>query len=259
MQYLPNAPQHLIKISEKRYITGKYVHNIYRPFLGQLLSDERMKRPWNTLRSTINTNTRCNKFLKAVIEAMRLARRGIVSEAERRKRYERITKGTKQLRSLIAEPQRPLSDGSGYRGELDLMAYEFLPPAVATIMGAPSWVSMNGKQRSDWAYGLLHTWPTMAELLDELSLKASELANTAVSMKRRSRRFLKEETDEEITTKTRARLFACYLDEQIRKTITPRFSSAGTIKVIAEIVYGVDLDLNAIKKSILDYRHRADT
>jgi hypothetical protein len=54
-------------------------------------------------------------------------------------------------------------------------AYEFLPEQVATILGAKSWVTMNSKQRSDWAYSLLPEWPTMVDLLKNLALKAKKL------------------------------------------------------------------------------------
>lgn len=128
MKYLKNAPPAFIRLYEKRHeLFDQPVLNATRPLLGKLLSDTRMRRAWNTVGKSLKTDKDCYALLDAIIEAKRLARRGITSPIGRRQRYERIAKCAEDLARLIAVPDEPLRDGSNYRGELDLYACQLIP------------------------------------------------------------------------------------------------------------------------------------
>ena len=81
------------------------------------------------------------------------------------------------------------SDGTTrlYKGELDRLAYEFLPEDVARNLGAGSFMTMSSAERHDWASSLLNPWPTMVELLDQLAIRASQLASTTIPLVKRDR------------------------------------------------------------------------
>jgi hypothetical protein len=256
VEQLKNAPPVLIKLYQTRSkYTGQFVLGIRRSLLGKLISDRKMKRPWNTIAKLLRADEDYIKLFKAIIEAMRLSRRGIPSLTARRERYERVETYARQLVQLIEVPNRPFHDSSGYRGELDLQAYEFLPQDVANILGAPSWETMNTDQRSQWAYSLLREWPTLVDLLNELAVKAVEKAKEDVPNRRRSRSELGQETEEEISIKTKARLFSCYLDDELLK-MNCRLKGTATLRAIASVVYDIDIDSEVLKKALFDHRRK---
>jgi hypothetical protein len=256
MEQLKNAPPVLTKLYQTRSeYTGQFVLGITRPLLGKLITDKKMKRAWNTIAKVLRADEDYNRLFKAIIEAMRLARRGIVSQIDRRERYERIAKYARQLVELINEPSRPLHDGSGYGGELDLQAYEFLPNDVACILGAPSWETMKADQRSKWAYSVLREWPTLVDILNELAVKAEEKAKERLLNRRRSRSELGQDTEEQISIKTTARLFSCYLDDELLK-INCTLEGTATLRAIASLAYNVDVDSDILKKALFDHRKK---
>lgn len=191
--YLNNAPKALIQ----RYERGsRGVDN--RPpgppfsvqsLLRELLCNPMMQKAWNTINKSVQSEDDYGNLFKAIIESIRVARLGIVSQTEKRGKYEDIAKCAEKLARLIAEPQRLPRDGSPplYRGDLDLQAYELLPQDVASFLGAQGWATMKRDERSDWAYSLLPEWPTMVELLNQLAFRARQCGREKMSSVERDR------------------------------------------------------------------------
>ena len=268
MAYLKNAPKALIELYEYRLRTdgtlvdGSLVPLIkYRPhhndqapltqlrLLAELLRHSRMKRAWNILRKTVRSEDEYKKLLKAIIESMRLARRGIVSQTARREKYEDIAKRAEKLAELIKERQHPPPRDTTlpYTGDLDLPVYELLPDDVASILGAKSYAKMDSSQRRDWAYSILREWPTMVDLLEQLAIRARRRGSEHVSSGRRSRG-----PQEEKAANTKARLFSCHLYEHFRK-MNKKFTGFAAIKAIVLIAYSVDVDRKTLRKWIFDH------
>jgi hypothetical protein len=263
MAYLPNAPPALIRLYEQRskfteklddIDVSKFVINATRPLLLKLLSNTRMKRAWNIIAKSVKTSEDYNKLFKAIIEAMRLARQGITSPVARKDRYENISKLAVTLANLIEIPDTPPNDRSGYRGELDLQAYDILPKETASILEALRPRATNN-EASNLAYSVFCQQMRMVDLLNELAAKATEKANDDVPSRRRSRSELAEETKEQIATKTKARLFTCYLDAELRR-IHILLKGTAAVRAIASVAYGVDLDSEMLKKAVLDHRKK---
>ncbi len=274
MSYLKNAPKALIKLYEKRLrtdgslINGSFVPLIkHRPrrksqapqgqlaLLDELLFNSRMKPAWKIIGKSVKTSDGYEKLLKAIIESMRLARRGFVAQKDRRGKFEDIAIRAEKLAKLIAEPQRLPLDGSPplYRGELDLQTYELLPDHVANNLGAESYPKMKSGQRSDWAYSLLGEWPTMVELLEQLAIRARLLGNEYIFSGRRSRG-----PQEEKVIATKARLFACCLYDYMHK-LDKKFNGFAAITVIVSLDYDVNADRKTVRKWISDHRKKTTT
>ena len=241
-KYLKKAPRSLIKLYERRHDTGQPTLNATRSLLGKLLSDNKMERAWNALNKSLKTDEDYHALFDAIIEAKRLAQQGIVSQTVRRERYERIAKYAEALARLIAAPDQPLREGSNYRGELDLYICHLIP---AVPEGEPILKHEQNTRVSQL---------TMVECLNELAARALNYSQELMPVRRRSRQELEEETVDEITIKTRARLFSCYLDDELRK-FSLRLGGT-SIGSIASVVYDLDLNSEMIKKALFDFRKK---
>lgn len=227
--------------------------------LYKLLSDTRMKQSWRRLSKRQLSASDYETLYETILEAARLARRGIIDQTSRKSRYRKIAELSEALIDLIAEPEYSGQDKSGYRGELDLKVYELLPDDLARILGADSYAGMKADERIKWAGSQLPRWPTMVDTLKQLAIRANALGNAPVLSQRRSRRFLKEQTEEELMIQTKSRLFACYLDDQLQ-TMGLTAIPLATIRSIALVIYGEDVpSMNSLKKAIRDYRHKVST
>jgi hypothetical protein len=276
MVYLKNAPKTLIELYEHRLrtdgtlIDGSFVPLVkYRPrhndqfplsplrLLEELLCHSRMKRAWNILRKSVRSEDDYKKLFRAIIESMGIARRGIVSQTDRKEKYEDIAKRAEKLAQLITELKYMPGTGLPYTGDLDLQAYELLPEDVASILGAQSWATMKSDERSDWAYSILRAWPTMVELLEQLAIRARRQGSEYVSSGRRSR-GLGEALQEEKAANTKARLFSCHLYDHLRK-MDEKFTGFAAIKAIVLIAYNVDVDRKTLRKWIVDHFQKTTT
>ena len=252
MAYLVNAPEALIQLYEK----GPRIDNhrssrlpdTPQSLLKKLLCDKRMERAWNIIQKSVKKDEDYIALWKAMVEAMRIARRGIVLQTDRESKYEDIAKRAEKLAKLIAEPQRSLPTGTTlpYTGDLDLQAYELLPQDVASILGAKSYAKMDSIQRSDWAYSLLPEWPTMVELLKELAVRARKCGRKSVSAKGRNRR-----NSETRGMPTNVRLFSRHLFFHHFRKVDPKFNGFAAIKGIAEVVFRLNLKSNNLRTVIL--------
>lgn len=222
MAYLENSPQPLIEIYEKRSRhSGQFlIGGQQRQILGKLLSDKRMKRAWNGIRKSLKTNDDYAKWLKAVIESMRLARRGIVSPAARKECFDKIAKCALKLRKLIATPDKPPLNRSGYRGEFDVEIYGLAPENVAGIIGA--------------AYAPLPML-TLVEVLNVLAEQARQEAHKPALSRRRSRLGYEDGDEKVAMVRTKARLFACSLDDELRK-MKCQARRPAVIRAIASVI-----------------------
>jgi hypothetical protein len=277
MSYLKNAPKPLIELFEKRLRTdwsvspvdGSFVPLIeHRPprknkipvgqleLLEDLLGNRRMASAWNTIKKSLRSEDDYKKLVPAIMESMRLARRGLVSQTTRSQQYEEIAKRSEKLARLISQPPGQLGT---YTGDLDLEAYEFLPQEVAVHLGARSWVTMRSDERYDWAHFILAAWPTMVDLLKELATRARLQGSRHVLSGRKSRSSGGTEGLEEKTTrKTKARFFACHLFDHFRK-IDKRFSGYSALRSIVFITYGIDVDHSTMWKWIADHSKKTTT
>ncbi|MBU6482597.1 MAG: hypothetical protein KGS09_18910 [Nitrospirae bacterium] len=205
MAYLENAPKALIDLYEKRLRTdGSLIDGLFVPLikycpprknqapldplqvLEELLCNSRMKPAWNIINKSVKSEDDYKKLFKAIIESMRLARRGIVSQM-RREKYEDIAKRAEKLAKVIAEPRYVPGANLLYTGDLDLQAFELLSEDVASNLGAESYSKMKSAERSDWAYRLLPEWPTMVGLLKELAVRARQCGSEKQSLADRDR------------------------------------------------------------------------
>src|SRR5689334_19312042 len=99
MAYLENAPKSLIELFEKRLRTdGALINDSFVPLiqnrpprtsgapqgqlelLEKLLCSRQMKPAWNIIRKSVKGENGYEKLFKAIIESMRIARRGIVAQ-----------------------------------------------------------------------------------------------------------------------------------------------------------------------------------
>ncbi len=233
--YLPNAPRALVKLhAEHKIVRG-------RSLLEELLCNRNMKRAWNIIQKSVQSDKDYEKLWLRIISAMLRARPGIVSSTGRREKYNDIAKAAKRLSRMIAEPQHVPTSGTAlpYTGDLDFQAYELLPEDVANILGAPKWTTMTSDERSDWAYALLDAWPTMVELLDQLAIRAEQLGNVTVSSVARDRGHAREV------------IFSRYLYDHFRE-VDPAFSGFAAISAITSIAMGVkDLKSKTVRARIL--------
>ncbi len=247
LDYLHNAPRALIQLYEK----GPWIDD-HRPshlpdtqqsLIKKLLCDKRMERVWKVIQKSVKSDEDYIALWKAMVEAMRIARRGIVRQTDRKLKYEDIAKRAEKLAKLIAEPQRspPCGTSLPYIGDLDLQAYEFLPTEVASILGAKSYAKMDSIQRSDWAYSLLPEWATMVELLKELAVRARKCGRKSVSAKGRNRH-----NPETRGLPTRVRLFSRHLYQYFRE-VDPTFNGFAAITRIVSITYRVKLRSNNVR------------
>ena len=251
MRYLDNAPPALIQLYER----GQEIDDNRSPhlpdtpqsLLKKLLCAPEMKPAWNIIGKSVERNDGYEKLFEAIIESMRIARRGIVSQTERREKYEDIATRAEKLAGLIAEPQRLPRDGSPplYRGELDLQIYELLPEDVASILGAKSYSKMKSDERSDCAYSHLRAWPTMVDLLNQLAFRARQCGSEPESSGGRNRG-----KPEPRVTNTRVRLFSRHLYDYLRK-IDPAFKGFAAIANIASVAYRIKLNSNNLRTVIL--------
>ena len=265
MNYLDNAPPLLIALHKERTRgetkPGRSLGNkslTASKVLEILLSDQAMTKAWRVLSKSLVNKEDYEKFYDSTVEAMRLARRDIADQTERRKHYRTIAEIAEKLSELIVEPDRTPAPYTAYRGELDLRIYELFPEDVAHILGAQSWSTMKSEERTSWARSLLHAWPTIVEVLKQLAVRARCHEAEPVSSVKRSRRFLPEETEQEILSKTKARLFCCHLYDKIR-IIDNKFNGLAAIKIIASRIYDVDVNSGALKKAISDHSKKMAT
>lgn len=252
MAYLVNAPMALIRLYETRPPIPdrrpSHLPDTPQSLLKNLLCDKRMEPAWNIIQKSVKKDEDYIALWKAMVEAMRIARRGIVPQAVRREKYKDIAKLAEKLAKLIAEPQRspPRGTSLSYIGDLDLRAYEFLPTDVAQNLGGKSYTKMDSIQRSDWAYSLLPEWPTMVELLKELAARAKDCEQQSLSEGRN------RPNPETLGLPTSVRLFSRHLFWHHFRQIDPRFKGFAAITRIANVVYRKNLNSNNLRTVILD-------
>jgi len=231
LDYLHNAPRALIQLYEKGPLIDDHrpphLPDTQQSLIKKLLCDKRMERVWNVIQKSVRSDEDYTFLWGAIVEAMRLARRGMVPQAVSREKYEAIARRAEKLAKLITDPPYPPPSGKPppYSGDLDLKAYELLPNNVAKNLGAQSWATMTSEQRRVWAYSFLRGWPTMVELLDQLAIRARQCGSKKVSVVQRDRANIK------------AAIFSRELYNYFLR-VNPRFAGWAAIYTIRLIAVG---------------------
>ena len=192
---LKNAPHTLIRL---------YQHpNDFptRGILGRLLTDPRMKVCWTEIDTQVlrNLEPQCvepskKKKLQQPIEkaifirgqyvrlwsaisyAYGASRKPLPSRIKNRKKFLQLAQITETLAQTIAD------------GPLDRVVYEFFPAEMAQeIFDAAGWSNLGSEQRHRAVEQIkkkLVLWPSLTDLLAEVSRKAKDLAQAALTEER---------------------------------------------------------------------------
>lgn len=227
--YVSNAPSALINSYEERLEKEKppkdNAHGM-GPFLvlQRLISKERMERVWAVLAKYSTEDEFYIALYKGIINAMALARRGLVSQTKLRDKYRTMAYLAGRLKKLIGISEGSLAKSS-YRPELNFVA-EVLEP----------------------------DWERFEELLERLRQRARQKANEPIPKQMRMRQGKKEHSGNG-GLQTKARLFACYLDDAITKAINQSIPPRAIIE-IASVLYdpGGLLGEDSLKQAI--HKHR---
>lgn len=231
--YVSNAPSALIESYEERLAKEKPPKDNAQgmgPFLvlQRLISKKKMERVWTVLAKHSTEDELYLALYKAIIKAMALARRGLVPQTKLRNTYRSIAYLAGKLKKLIGLSQGS-SATSSYRPELDFVA-EVLEP----------------------------DWERFEELLERLRQGAIQKTNEPISKQMRKRQGNKEHSGNG-GLQTKARLFACYLDDAITKLIN-RSIPPNIFIAITSVLYDPGecyLGEDSLKQAIHNHRkHR---
>jgi len=227
LTYLPTAPAALIALHKRRLIRKEYAT------LERLLTDQRMKRPWRYIEKRISTRSQYMELWQEITYRLQESRGAKLGESRARKRA-RLERIAKQVRLLVAE----LVDGP-----LDLRVYEYFPPEVMEILGAPKWRPLDTHQRRSFADSLLREWPALPEILDQLEARALRLANEARSETR---------TVERSTRDRQTNYLFRTLNEYFRDKLGGPMHSC--VAAIASTALGTAYDKDSVRAALRHYK-----
>ena len=172
-----------------------------KAILGRLLTDPRMKNSWNEIEENVLRNlelqlvdsSKKTNLLQSIEKATFLqgqyrrlwsaisyayveSLRPLPSRMKNRKNFLHIAKITETLAQTIAD------------GPLDRLAYEFFPVEMAqAIFDVPEWSNLGSEQRHIAVEKMkkkLVLWPSLTDILAEVSRKAKDLAKAALTEER---------------------------------------------------------------------------
>ena len=248
-RYLKNAPPSLVRLHQRLLVAeggwltfaenddGRFVPlgELPRPMseqssprspssiLERLLCNKQMARTWTQFESKKVDVQFYETLFRTIIRALGVARRGVIAQTDLREKYNCIARAAEWLTELIEDPANdPSHANSKYRPELNL---------VAEVLD--------------------EQWPAFVERLKILTIRSRQEATAPLPKRRRSRKRT-EDTDGETILRTKIRLFACHLDNELYK-LTGRKQYPSNIRAIAVAVYGEDFDVE-LKKAIYDHR-----
>jgi hypothetical protein len=235
-KYLDTAPPTLIDWHQRHLI------NKGRDILERLLTDPHMSTAWVKLAKKINTDDEWQRLFQEIIyikhQAIHiLPTRGRKSKLKEIKEFTRAEKHEYFLK--ISEQARRLAN-TLQGGPLDLLAYEFFPADVMSILGVPNWSQLDTSEgRVNAGHSILPIWPSLPELLMGLEAQAKTLAEEANT----EMRYV-----ERIKGKAEKRYFVLGLADYFRQQFGKPMASEVTD--IATIGLKYDIDLDFVEKAI---------
>ncbi len=172
MKWLDDAPAELKGTYPKEHVL--------KGFLGLLLCDPRMEKPWKKLSRNIETDDQWLRLWLAIklgIGNARSNRKPNPAEDEADD-LRWIAKSANELARVIEIDSR---QRRGYKGYFNLPCHQFCPADVMKINGISGWDDIDKMKQYAAAEKLLREWPTMTELLDGLAAQATARASNVSS------------------------------------------------------------------------------
>ncbi len=267
--YLKTAPDLLKKLHRRLQGSG------YKPLLGALLRDPRMKNAWREIEKRLSElsirqrgsrqeelsrpwkELAYEKLGRTILVAKSRSARPLEPRSRIRERFNLIALDAMALAEAIGDSplitpseveairkrsRRKLSQAIPYAQKpLDLLAYEFFPENIAALtFRKTGWSKLDSETKSDIATRILFHWPSMTDLLTELArraaLEAGKLAATPRIVDRKKNHL-------------RRNLFIRHLYKDFFRPVL-NGSMPGTLARIASVVLGEEISQELVKAAL---------
>lgn len=187
-EYLKNAPLALIKYYELKYSEENPSLRKYRVYLERLVkgthaSKIELDRAWKILSKFIKTEQDASMLWSHISHAIYQSKKRNVWRSEKRDYFHEISSDAISLKQKLEET------------ELDKWLFEFFPDEDMTFNGVPNWQDLSSDERQETAFNIMHHWPYLIDVLQELSERSNKLSNEAMTEKRVTERNRSESFD----------------------------------------------------------------
>lgn len=161
-----------------------------RDILGRLLAEPSMTKAWEELGKHVKRDAEWERFFSDIISIVRRARKAknAPTAKELSDEFRNVSEAASRLRRSFEPSSLPGSAKDIVNRKLDLMAYEFFPEDVASMLWGSAWLDADGPARASAAEKSMVS-PTFIEMLQVFEARADALARSAAeSPQRKTRR-----------------------------------------------------------------------